>query len=71
MSPEQEASYAVAYGGEENLSPEARAIYDQLRAGEELPERSLADEQAATRVVVADARQAFAEGRRCSFAASP
>jgi hypothetical protein len=64
MSPEQEASYALSYGGEENLSPEARAIYDELRAGAELPERSLADEQAATSVVVADARQALSEGRR-------
>ena len=64
MSPEQEATYALSYGGEENLSPEARAIYDELRAGAGLPERSLADEQAATRVVVADARQALAEGRR-------
>jgi hypothetical protein len=46
-------------------------IYDQLRAEAELPERNLADEQAATRVVIADARRALAEGGECSSAASP
>jgi hypothetical protein len=31
-SPEQEAYYALAYGGEAGLSPEARAMYDRLFA---------------------------------------
>jgi hypothetical protein len=69
MTPEQEAAYALDYGSRrESLSPLGQQAYDRLaeqrRRGEPDPPASLADAEAAARVVMKDARQALADGRR-------
>jgi hypothetical protein len=64
LSPEEEAGYALTYGSREDLSPEARVIYDRLKAERAEREPSVADTEAASRQVVDDARKAFADCRR-------
>jgi hypothetical protein len=66
MTPSQEAEYAFSYGTpREKLSPKAQVIYDQLKAGQaEREPVSVADNEAASRVVIQDAQRAFDDGRR-------